>query len=171
MSTDAHDESLLAQALWTYAKSLAYMVASGLGVFGLFCFYVAAVDSRLSAVEISAVVGTLAVVLLVCWIGRKDTPGSGERQLKSLTLWVFYLLLCVHLIYPGFQKRTEDATNYLFLLATTLIVTLPVLCDFLLRRVVKATGNPDDRPRRTKDFWYSSTGPKDAGQEKVAGPD
>lgn len=162
---------MLGQALWTYAKGLAYMAATGLGAFGLFCFHVAAMDNRVSAVEISPVVGTLAVVLLVCWIGRKDAAGSREKQLTSLTLWVFYLLLCVHLIYPGLQKHTEEATNHLFLLGTTLIVTLPVLCDFLLRRVGRAPGGLDEGPREKKEVWYPSPGLKDAGQEKIAGPD
>jgi hypothetical protein len=49
---------------------------------------------------------------------------------------------------------------------------LPVLWDFLRRRIVKETGSEtDDRTSGTKDVWYPSGGAKEAGQERVTGPD
>lgn len=172
MNTVTGEEPVLGKALWTYAKGLTYMAATGLGAFGIFCFYVSALDRRLSAVEISTVVGTLAVVLFVWCIGRSDKARSRERELTSLTLWVFYLLLCAHLICPVLQKPKEDATTQLFVLAATIIVTLPVLWYFLLRRMIKAAGGETGgRTDGKKDVWYPSGGAKETGQDKVAGPD
>ena len=136
----ACEKSVLGRSLKTYAVGLVRMAATGLGVLGAFSFCVLALRGQLTFGEGLTSAGELIGLVVVFCIGWRDKPGTPEGQLKSKFLWLFYLLLCLHLIFPLAIRSSENPAGkwaWIILFSGVLVgfqlITTQHIANFLKR--------------------------------------
>ncbi len=127
MKSLTNNGPLFAKAFLTYAKGLAMMVATGLGVFSAFFFVVAKGESEFLALQLVGPASSFIALLLVWCIGRNDDLYPFLKVFRNLTMLFFYLFGCWQLIANSLKEYGNLVETGPIILTCLLIIGYAIL--------------------------------------------
>jgi hypothetical protein len=133
MNSPAYQQTLLWRGFLVYAKGLASMLATGLGIFATFCAVIA-IQKGLFLFGDWMLFFHLALILMLVYFSRKDPPGSAEHRLAHASLWIFYLVISVELMAPIFRTYARETIDYWSWPVATTTGLLTVFWSYLMAR-------------------------------------